>query len=386
MKLACLCNWFRLLFFAFSSMAFAQPSTNSASDADLDVAILKPALPMGSVSAFWNVDRQYLDQPALTPHSRITIAELKGPAVITLLRFANMPGIVQAHLLRGISLLSTRHRAGALACSARKMNRIVERFGRLRQEGKTGFVVYIGAGDPDLEATRRLALAFDELGVDVLELGVPFSDPLADGLVNQLAAQRGLESGTTPLRVLETVAAIRREAQIPIVLYIYFNLIHHFGLEKFIQEAARAGVDGFLVLDLPPEESGSYERLMRAAGLCPIYLVAPTTPEDRVGMIVSRGAGFIYYVSREGVTGMQTQIADTIGAMTARIRAHTDLPIAVGFGISNAEQARAVAANAEAVVVGSAIVNQIAQQGRNPELVERVRQFVAPMIKAVKNT
>src|SRR2546422_10551873 len=130
------------------------------------------------------------------------------------------------------------------------MNRIVERFTRLKKEGKKGFIVYIGAGDPNLEATRQLALAFDKAGVDVLELGVPFSDPLADGLVNQLAAQRGLESGTTPPEVLETVAAIRQDSTIPIVLYIYFNLVHRHGLQKFIQDAARAGVDGLLVLDL----------------------------------------------------------------------------------------------------------------------------------------
>src|SRR6266545_6804494 len=142
------------------------------------------------------------------------------------------------------------------------MNRIVERFARLQEEKQKGFVVYIGAGDPDLEATRQLAKAFDEVGVDVLELGVPFSDPLADGIVNQLAAQRGLESGTTPAKVLQTVAAIRRDAQVPIVLYIYYNLMHHYGLEKFIADAGRAGIDGLLVLDLPPEESANYEALM----------------------------------------------------------------------------------------------------------------------------
>src|SRR5277367_970022 len=136
------------------------------------------------------------------------------------------------------------------------MNRIVEKFAQLKKNGKKGFIVYIGAGDPNLEATRNLALAFDKAGVDILELGVPFSDPLADGLVNQLAAQRGLESGTTPAKVLETVAAIRRESQIPIVLYIYFNLIHRRGLEEFTRAAAAAGVDGLLTLDLPPEESG----------------------------------------------------------------------------------------------------------------------------------
>ena len=265
------------------------------------------------------------------------------------------------------------------------MNRITQRFALLQAGQRKGFVAYIGAGDPHLEATRQLALALDQAGVDVLELGVPFSDPLADGLVNQLAAQRGLESGTTPPKVLETVAAIRRDSQIPIVLFVYFNLLHRYGLPRFIHDAARVGVDGFLILDLPPEESETYEALMRDAGLCAIYLVAPTTPAERIEFIVKRGTGFIYYVSREGVTGMQTKISDTIAQMTAQIRAHTKLPIAVGFGISNPEQARIVAANAEAIVVGSAIVNQIAEHGKSANLVPRVAQFVKSLVDAVKN-
>jgi tryptophan synthase alpha chain len=264
------------------------------------------------------------------------------------------------------------------------MNRIEERFARLRREGKKGFVVYIGAGDPDLDATRRLALTFDRLGVDVLELGIPFSDPLADGLVNQLAAQRGLESGTTPPRVLDMVSLIRRESSIPIVLYVYFNLLHRWGVERFIRRAAEAGVDGLLVLDLPPEESENYETWMRSAGLALIYLVAPTTPDERMAYIVKRASGFIYYVSREGVTGMQSEVSQTIAASTARIRAQTTLPVAVGFGISNPDQAKAVAAHAEAVVVGSAIVNEIAAHGKSPNLEARVAAFLQPMIAAVK--
>jgi tryptophan synthase alpha chain len=264
------------------------------------------------------------------------------------------------------------------------MNRIEERFARLEKEGQKGFIVYIGAGDPNLEMTRRLALMFDKIGVDILELGVPFSDPLADGLVNQLAAQRGLESGTTPAKVLQTVADIRRESQIPIVLYIYFNLMHRRGLEKFVREAAAAGVDGLLALDLPPEESENYEAVMARAGLSAIYLVAPTTPESRIDLIVRRGSGFIYYVSREGVTGMQKKVSETIGAMTAKIRAHTDLPIAVGFGISTPEQARQVAQAADAVVVGSAVVHQIAEHGRDANLLERVASFTGALARAVK--
>jgi tryptophan synthase alpha chain len=265
------------------------------------------------------------------------------------------------------------------------MNRIEQRFDQLRKEKRKGFIVYVGAGDPHLSATEQLALSFEKAGVDILELGVPFSDPLADGLVNQLAAQRGLESGTTPRKVLETVAAIRKSSQVPIVLYIYFNLIHRWGMEKFIEAAKKAGVDGLLVLDLPPEEGATYEQLMAQAGLCNIYLVAPTTPDDRIELIVKRGKGFIYYVSREGVTGMQQKVSDTIGAMTAKIRAHTNLPIAVGFGISTPEQARSVAQHAEAIVVGSAVVNQIAEHGKSPRLVEQTSAFVKSLGDAVKN-
>jgi tryptophan synthase alpha chain len=264
------------------------------------------------------------------------------------------------------------------------MNRIVQKFAQLKKARQKGFIVYIGAGDPNLTATRRLALAFDEAGVDVLELGVPFSDPLADGLVNQLAAQRGLESGTTPAKVLETVAAIRQRSQLPLVLYLYFNLIHRVGLAHFIRQAAKAGVDGMLVLDLPPEESDHYEALMRQAGLCPIYLVAPTTPDDRIKRIVKRGSGFIYYVSREGVTGMQSKVAANIATQVARIHAHTPLPVAIGFGISNPKQAKSVASCAEAVVVGSAVVDRIARHGKSPELVRRVTEFVAELVAAVK--
>lgn len=266
------------------------------------------------------------------------------------------------------------------------MNRIEERFSRLRAANRKALVVYIGAGDPNLAFTHELALAFDSVGVDVLELGVPFSDPLADGLVNQLAAQRGLASGTTPRGVLQTVSEIRKKSSMPIVLYIYFNLIHRYGLESFIRDAAEAGVDGLLTLDLPPEEGDKYEMLMARHGICNIYLVAPTTPEGRIELIVKRARGFIYYVSREGVTGMQTEVADTIGDMIARIRAHTSLPIAVGFGISNPDQARAVARLADGAVVGSAIVAQVAQNGSKPGGAAEIARFVGRLAEAVHDS
>lgn len=264
------------------------------------------------------------------------------------------------------------------------MNRIEQRFTDLKATGQKGFVAYIGAGDPDLEHTRQLALRLDEARVDILELGVPFSDPLADGLVNQLAAQRGLTSGTTPTTLLETIADIRRDSQIPIVLYIYYNLIHKYGLKEFMSDAKVAGVDGMLALDLPPEEADGYAELMREATLCSIWLVAPTTPEKRVKSIVRNGSGFIYYISREGVTGMQQEVANSIDDKISVIRKHTDLPIAVGFGISNPNQARQVADCADAVVVGSAIVNQIAEHGAGNNLAGHVADYVKTLVDAVK--
>jgi tryptophan synthase alpha chain len=261
------------------------------------------------------------------------------------------------------------------------MNRIDTKFSALREAKQKGFIAYICAGDPSLVATAALAHAFERVGVDVLELGVPFSDPLADGVVNQLAAERALRSGATLGGVLKTVAALRkRNCQVPIVLYIYFNLIHRHGVKQFARDAAAAGVDGALALDLPPEEAAAYEEAMQRSGVHPIYLIAPTTPEKRVRKIARHASGFVYYVSREGVTGMQKTISSSIKPAVRMIRKHTTWPIAVGFGISTPQQAHAVAATADAVVVGSAIVNQIAG-GRTPKHVAR---FAAAMVKAVK--
>ena len=265
------------------------------------------------------------------------------------------------------------------------MNRIDSRFRVLRAAGKKGFIAYICAGDPNLRATEELALALERVGVDVLELGVPFSDPLADGAVNQLAAERALHRGTTLNGVLKTVANLRgRGLQIPIVFYAYFNLIHHHGLKRFVSDAVAAGVDGVLALDLPPEEADGYERLMKDADVHPIYLIAPTTPETRIAKIARHAAGFIYYVSHEGVTGMQKTMSTSITSMVAAIRRHTDLPVAVGFGISTPRQARAVAQTADAVVVGSAIVNQIARLGKDRRLAEKISRYVGAMVRAVR--
>ena len=265
------------------------------------------------------------------------------------------------------------------------MNRIDQRFRSLRAARQKGFVAYVCAGDPNLRATASLARALERAGVDVLELGVPFSDPLADGVVNQLAAERALRSGTTLPRVMKMVAGLRRcGCEVPIVFYVYFNLLHHYGLKRFVRDAANAGVDGVLALDLPPEEGGECEALMKRAGLAPIYLVAPTTPAERIQKIARHASGFVYYVSREGVTGMQKSVAPTAASHIASIRKFTKLPVAIGFGISTPAQAQAAARFADAVVVGSAIVNQISKRGSNRDLVGNASRFVGAMVRAVK--
>jgi tryptophan synthase alpha chain len=266
------------------------------------------------------------------------------------------------------------------------MNRIDAKFRALRAINTKAFVAYISAGDPHLKGTAQLAREFERVGVDVLELGVPFSDPLADGVVNQVAAERALRSGTNLTGVLQTVAQLRRTGcQIPIVFYIYFNLIHRHGVNEFARDAAAAGVDGVLTLDLPPEESAVCDRALLDAGIHPIYLIAPTTPKPRLAQIAAQARGFIYYVSRTGVTGMQTSVSDSIRPMVKEIRRHTSVPVAVGFGISSPAQAAEVAGMADGVVVGSAIVNKIAALGKDPKMAGKVARFVAPMVKAVKS-
>jgi tryptophan synthase alpha chain len=257
-------------------------------------------------------------------------------------------------------------------------NRIDLCYEALRARNEKAFIAYICAGDPSLTATVDLALALEKAGTDILELGLPFSDPLADGAVNQLAAQRALKAGATVSGVLDCVRQIRARAEIPIVLYTYLNPIFQFGFERFHHEAAKAGVDGLLILDLPPEEDQPVDRPLH------IRLVAPTTPPERIEQICARAAGFIYYVSREGVTGVQSSVASTMGARVSEIRQHTKLPIAVGFGISTPEQARQVAKVADGVVVGSAIVQKISENSADSDLASQVGEFVRALVAAVK--
>jgi len=251
------------------------------------------------------------------------------------------------------------------------MTRIGKKFAELKKQQRTALVTFITAGDPDLALTERLVPAMAAAGADVIELGVPFSDPMADGPTIQLSSERALAGGTTLTAILAMVKRIRQGCQVPILLMGYYNPVYAFGPERFCTEAAAAGVDGVLLVDLPPEEAGEFSRLANAAHVDLISLLTPTSDASRIDKVKKIGRGFIYYVSVAGVTGARTTVADDIGAMVGKIRASASLPVAVGFGISTPEQAEAVASVADGVVVGSALV-KLFEQHAGDELVERV--------------
>lgn len=236
------------------------------------------------------------------------------------------------------------------------MSRIGGRFAQLRAEGRKAFVAFLTAGDPSLEHTLEAALQMEAAGVDVLELGVPFSDPLADGPVIQRSSERALRRGVTLARVLDLVARLRERSQLPIVLFSYLNPLLQHGITRLCAEAPAAGVDGLLVTDLPPEEAGDWLPEARSAGLDTIFLAAPTSPDERLELVSQASRGFIYAVSRIGVTGEQQALSGDAAPLVERLRALTREPIVLGFGISTPEQVAATAAVADGAVVGSALV------------------------------
>ncbi len=241
------------------------------------------------------------------------------------------------------------------------MDRIADAFARARDQKRAAFVAYLCAGDPDHATSLAACRALLHGGVDILELGLPFTDPLADGLTNQLAAQRALENGATPDAVLRLVHELRAEFPFtPIVFYAYYNMIYSPGLENFTRRAAAAGLDGILALDCPPEEAAGLLAASKKSGLQNIFIIAPTTPPARIARIAAAASGFLYYVSLEGVTGERAELPPSIAPAVAEIRRHTKLPVVVGFGVSKAAHVRQIAAVADGVVVGSALVNTIA--------------------------
>lgn len=255
-------------------------------------------------------------------------------------------------------------------------SRLGSTFARLRSEHRPGLVTYTTAGDPDLLRSAEILRALDRAGADVIEVGVPFSDPLADGPVIQRATERALAAGATLRGVLSMIERVRASIAAPIVVFSYANPLLRMGVDTFARRAAAAGVDGVLALDLPIEEAGGFRATLRTAGLDTIFLLSPTTTDARIRRAGELGTGFLYGISRLGVTGARDRVAGGAEALVRRIRAHTSLPIALGFGISRPEHVAEVCAYADAAVVGSALVSVVAESGRSPQVIERVEEYV----------
>jgi len=252
------------------------------------------------------------------------------------------------------------------------MSRIPDAFARIRATGKPGLVAYVTAGDPSLARTAEILVALSRNGADVIEVGVPFSDPLADGPVIQRASERALASGATLKKTLQMLRSIRGTLATPIVLFTYANPILRLGEAEFIREAKDAGVDGVLMLDLPVEEAGPFRQRLVDADIDPIFLLSPTTSDERIRQSAQLGRGFLYIISRLGVTGARPHLAADAESLVRRVRAHSALPLAIGFGISTPEHVAEVCRWADAAVVGSAIVNVIAEHGQAPDVADRV--------------
>jgi tryptophan synthase alpha chain len=264
------------------------------------------------------------------------------------------------------------------------MGRIENKFSALRAKKEKALIIYVTAGDPSLGVTKQLILALEKAGADILEIGVPFSDPTADGPVIQAASQRALKSGTTLEGVLKMVAAVRQSSEIPVVLFGYFNPIFSYGVEKFARAARKAGVDGVLVVDLPFEEARELRDHTDAAGLDFISLIAPTTDKARLKMIADHAAGFLYYISITGITGSAAPKIDNIKRDVGEIRKITSLPVAVGFGISKPQQAEEIGKLSDGVVIGSAVVKLIDENKDNPDLFKTVSDYVRDIKKTLK--
>ena len=265
-------------------------------------------------------------------------------------------------------------------------SRISDAFMRLRSGGRRGFIPFITAGDPDLLTTRALIVELARAGATIVELGVPFSDPVADGPTIQRSSERALRRGVSVADVLAVVREARRETDVPVVLFGYFNPLLQFGVERLADESASAGVDGILVTDLVPEESADFNSALARRGLDQIFLVAPTTSGARLRSIAERASGFIYAVSRAGVTGARTDLSAEAARLVARVREVSSLPVAVGFGISDARQVAEVWRYADAAVVGSAIVAEIERLAGAPDLVGRVGAFARGLLPAARRT
>lgn len=268
------------------------------------------------------------------------------------------------------------------------MSRIAERFASLRRQQEGALVVFLTAGDPNPALSEQLVLTIAEAGADIIEIGIPFSDPLADGATIQASTFRALQQGMTPIRALEMVARVRAQTDVPLVVMTYFNPVWQMGVERFARDASEAGVDGVIMTDMPPEEAGEWHPVARRYGLDTIFLVAPTSTAERMRRVGQMSSGFVYCVSRTGVTGAREHLPEEVPQMLGTMRQFTDLPLCVGFGIARPEHVRAVCRMADGAVVGSAVVSLIeheAAQGDTETLLHRVRVFVHSLKEATRD-
>jgi len=264
------------------------------------------------------------------------------------------------------------------------MGRLADKFAELKKNNEKALITFITAGDPDLKMTGELIPEMERCGADIIELGVPFSDPMADGPTIQKSSERALASGTTLESILSTVKSVRNHTQVPIILMGYFNPIYRYGMGKFVDDAVDAGVDGVLLVDLPPEEAHAFKTETDAKGLDMIFLLAPTSDDKRIEKVARIGSGFIYYVSVTGVTGARKNIDDSVFSSVEKIRKRVNLPVAVGFGIADPSQAAAVSDVADGVVVGSALVKMFAEY-HDEELKKKVGQLITELKKSMSN-
>ncbi len=264
------------------------------------------------------------------------------------------------------------------------LNRIIEKFKQLRRNKQKAFIAYITAGDPNLATTENLVYALEEAGVDIIELGIPFSDPIAEGPIIQAASERALKNHTSLKSILALVTRIRRRSQIPIAFMTYYNPIFHFGDKAFVEAAVNAGGDGVIIPDLPPEEAMDLRRAAQKQNFSTVFFMAPTTTDERLKKVAKASTGFLYYVSLTGVTGVRAQLSQSIASDVKRAKRLTNKPVCVGFGISTADHVRTVGKVADGVIVGSAIVNEIAKNAGKKDLVKNVARYVSGLVKALR--
>lgn len=277
-----------------------------------------------------------------------------------------------------------REETNSIETNSIATNKIAKKFQALQNKSEKALIAYISAGDPDLDTSEKLIYAMEKSGVDIIELGIPYSDPLADGPVIQLASQRALAGGATLAKIFKMVEKVRSKSQIPLVFMTYYNPILQYGLEDFVAKAQEAGIDGLIVPDLPVEESLTLQNECDKLNIALIPLVAPTTPDSRVSKVVKNAQGFIYCVSVTGVTGIRNKVGSNAEEFISRVKKATDLPVAIGFGISNPEQAGYLAQFSDGVIVGSALIKIIADNLDNKEkIVEEVAQFVSQLKQGI---